>query len=65
MDNKIPNPGVSRQNRSSDEGLQRLEKHLKNGPRMSHPVLKQWIKRYGDSARTLIRQYNQYNPDMN
>lgn len=64
MNNKQPNPGVSREKRSSDEGLQRLEKHLKNGSRMSHPILKQWIKRYGDSARKLIRQYDQYSPDM-
>jgi len=64
MNNKISTPGVSREGRISDEGLQRLENHLKNGSRMSHPVLMQWIKRYGDSARKLIRQYDQYSPDM-
>ena len=64
MNNQIPNPGVSREERISDEGLQRLEKHLKNGARMSHPVLQQWIKRYGDSARKLIRQYDRYSPEL-
>jgi len=64
MNNKIPNPGVSREGRISDEGLQRLEKHLKNGARMSLPVLQQWIKRYGDAARKLIRQYGQYSSDL-
>ena len=61
---KIPNPGVSREERISEEGLQRLENHLQNGSRMSLPVLKQWIKRHGDSARQLIKQYDQYHPDM-
>lgn len=51
------NPGVSREERISDEGLLRLEKHLKNGTKMSKMVLEQWVKRYGDSAKSIIRQY--------
>ena len=50
MNNKQPNPGVSREAKSSDEGLQRLENHLKNCSRMTQPILKQWIKRYGEPA---------------
>ena len=64
MINNTPNPGVSREDRQSDEGLQRLENHLRNGSRMKPAILKQWIKRYGDSAKKLIIEYNQYNPDM-
>ncbi len=55
--NQTRNPGVSRDERISDEGLVRLEKHLKNGTNMSKMVLEQWVKRYGDSARTIIRKY--------
>jgi len=62
--NKKPNPGVSREKRLSYEGLQRLENHLKTGPRMNSLILKQWIKRYGDSARQLIKQYKQYTAEM-
>lgn len=51
--NKIT-PGVSRDNRISDDGLCRLEKQLKNGARMAKPVLRQWVKRYGDAAKTMI-----------
>ncbi len=54
---KQRNPGVSRDNRISDEGLERLEKHLKGGTKMTQVVLEQWIKRYGKSARELIKQY--------
>ena len=57
MNEKIPQPGVSRKNRLSDEGLQRLEKHLAAGTRISRPVLAQWIKRYGDAAREIMQQH--------
>jgi len=50
-------PGVSRENRISDEGLQRLQKQLQSGVRISDSVLQQWIKRYGDAARGIIEQY--------
>ncbi len=51
------NPGISRAKRISDEGLLRLEKHLKGGTKMTKIVLEQWLKRYGEPARTLIRKY--------
>ena len=52
-----PAPGVSREERISDEGLQRLEKQLAAGIKISRPVLDQWVKRYGDAAQELIRRY--------
>ena len=50
-------PGVSREDRISDEGLQRLEKQLKLGIKIAQPVLQQWVKRYGNSARKLLKSY--------
>ena len=44
-------PGVTRQQRISDEGLKRLERQLQSGVRISEAVLQQWIKRYGDDAK--------------
>lgn len=51
-------PGVSREQRISDEGLARLEKHLQRGMKISRQVLQQWIRRYGDDARTLLKKYD-------
>ena len=53
-DNK---PGISRDNRISDEGLLRLEKQLQHGAQISDAVLQQWVKRYGGAALELIRRY--------
>ncbi|HEY9052394.1 MAG TPA: hypothetical protein VIQ03_12660 [Gammaproteobacteria bacterium] len=64
MNKKPPTPGVSRQNRLSDEGLQRLENQLARGMKINAPVLAQWIKRYGDPARDIIKRYNQYSPEL-
>lgn len=50
-------PGISRTDRITDEGLQRLEKQLQLGINISTAVLKQWVRRYGDPARRLIQQY--------
>ena len=50
-------PGVSREQRISAEGLARLEKHLKSGSKISNQVLRQWVKRYGDSAENLLKKY--------
>jgi len=52
-----PVPGVSREQRISAEGLSRLEKQLRSGRKISTQVLKQWIKRYGDDARVLLKGY--------
>ncbi len=55
--NQKPRPGVDRSKRLSEQGLQRLEKQLKSGIRISDPVLEQWIKRYGEAASEIIRRY--------
>ncbi|HEB82945.1 MAG TPA: hypothetical protein ENJ11_08785 [Gammaproteobacteria bacterium] len=49
--------GVSRAQRISDEGLQRLENQLARGVNIRREVLQQWVKRYGDSARSIIERY--------
>lgn len=63
MNHKPSSPGVSRENRISDEGLIRLEKQLASGTKIAQQVLAQWIKRYGDSAIEIIKKYGQYIPD--
>lgn len=57
MSEKKPSPGVSRGNRISDEGLQRLRMQLSRGTRIARPVLQQWVRRYGEPARELIAQF--------
>lgn len=64
MNQKSSVPGVSREARISDEGLQRLEKHLQKGAKINQQVLKQWIKRYGKPAREIIRQHGQYTSEL-
>ena len=64
MNKKNSNPGVNRDERISDEGLLRLEKHLKSGAKISTVVLSQWVRRYGDAARVLIKENGQYNNDL-
>ncbi|MDH3526666.1 MAG: hypothetical protein OEM43_04080 [Gammaproteobacteria bacterium] len=56
-------PGISRENRLSDEGLQRLERQLSSGSQISDQVLSQWIRRYGDTARAIIKKYDRYKAD--
>jgi len=50
-------PGVTREHRISDEGLQRLEQQLRRGGQISDAVLAQWIRRYGDAAREIIARH--------
>ena len=50
-------PGISRDARISDEGLQRLEALMQRGGQISDAVLLQWIRRYGDAARSIIRKH--------
>lgn len=57
-------PGISRNNRLSEEGLLRLENHLQAGTGISQPVLAQWIRRYGDPARAIIKRYDKYSDDL-
>ena len=56
-------PGISRDARISAEGLQRLEALMQRGGQISDAVLLQWIRRYGDAARTIIRNYGR-NPEQ-
>ena len=65
MSKKIPAPGVSRDNRISGEGLQRLEKQLARGVKINAIVLAQWIRRYGEPAREIIKRYGQYSDELN
>jgi hypothetical protein len=58
----MADPGVSREQRISDEGLARLEKQLKLGIKINAQVLRQWIRRYGSAARDLLKKY-QYELD--
>ena len=53
-------PGISRTDRISDTGLQRLEELLARGGQVSDVVLAQWIRRYGDAARDVIRNAGRY-----
>lgn len=64
MKHNEPSPGVSRRHRLSDEGLARLEKQLRSGVNISSRVLAQWIKRYGDQAREIIKKYRPDQPDL-
>lgn len=54
----MADPGVSREERISDEGLARLEKQLELGIKVSEQVLQQWVRRYGDAARDLLKKYH-------
>jgi len=56
MTNRKPTPGVSRETRLPDEGLQRLERQLKAGT-ISKTVLAQWVRRYGIEAQQVIDKY--------
>jgi len=60
----MSDPGVSREQRISDEGLARLEKQLTSGVNVSAMVLKQWIKRYGDAARELLKKHDKYTDEL-
>lgn len=64
MTSRKPNPGVSREERISDAGLQRLEAHLAQGAKIGDAVLKQWIVRYGDAARRLLKHYDCYHEGL-
>jgi hypothetical protein len=50
-------PGISRDERISEAGLQRLEQLLARGGQVSDAVLAQWVRRYGDAARVIIERY--------
>ena len=58
MANNSRSPGISREHRISSDGLERLEKHLALGTRISRQVLAQWVRRYGEAAREVMRRYH-------
>jgi hypothetical protein len=64
MTDKQPAPGISRAERLSDEGLQRLDRQLAAGSQISDAVLAQWLRRYGEPARALIRQHDRYHAGL-
>lgn len=64
MKDKKPVPGVSRKGRLSGDGLARLEKQLEAGLNISSQVLAQWIKRYGNPARELIKKHDRYRQEL-
>lgn len=64
MNRRQPNPGVSREARISEEGLQRLAIHLERGTGIADTVLKQWIKRYGEAARELLKRHGRYHDGL-
>ena len=59
-----PRPGISRQNRLSDEGLRRLKKQLQSSAGISEQVLAQWIRRYGKDAEVLILESGRKLPSI-
>ena len=64
MTNEKPTPGVSRTSRISGEGLQRLDTQLQRGGNISTQVLSQWIRRYGDDARKIIKHHQQWREEL-
>ena len=61
---KESTPGVSREQGISDKGLLRLEKQFQSGVNINAMVLKQWIKRYGEPARVLIKKYGKFSDEL-
>jgi hypothetical protein len=64
MNDKPRTPGISRDNRLSYEGLRRLDRQLQSGSQISDPVLTQWIRRYGEPARQVIRRHGRYRVEL-
>lgn len=59
-----PQPGISREQRLSELGLQRLEQQLQRQAGITDQVLKQWIRRYGKAAEQLIRKHGRKLPSI-
>jgi hypothetical protein len=64
VNDRKPTPGIARDSRLSAQGLERLERQLAGGSQISDPVLGQWIRRYGEAARTIIRRHGRYHPGL-
>jgi len=59
-----PVPGISRTDRLAAEGLERLARQLAHGSQISDEVLAQWLRRYGEPARVLMKQYDRYHAGL-
>lgn len=57
MSDVNPTPGIEREARLSEAGLQRLERQLERGGQISDAVLAQWVRRYGEAAREIIARH--------
>jgi hypothetical protein len=57
-------PGIGRDQRISQEGLERLARQMQSGAAISDQVLTQWIRRYGEPARRIIRDQGRYHPGL-
>ena len=64
MTRSVPIPGLEKNQRLSEEGLQRLEAQLQRGAGISPQVLAQWIRRYGEPARAIILKHGQLTPEL-
>jgi len=64
MKGRQPAPGISRTERLSVEGLQRLDRQLAPGSQISDAVLMQWLRRYGESAKVIIKQHRRYHTGL-
>ena len=64
MQQDRPVPGITRSERLSEEGLKRLEKQLATGAEMSGQVLAQWIRKYGEPAREIIKKHGRYRSEF-
>ena len=53
---RSPRPGVSRGERLSDEGLERLQRQLQSTMGLRDTILLQWVRRYGQAAIRLIEE---------
>ena len=47
-----------------DEGLLRLERQLREGRGISAMVLRQWVARYGEPAKDMLRKYDRDLDDL-
>ena len=64
MSTEYPVPGISRTDRLAAAGLERLARQLAHGSQISDEVLAQWLRRYGEPARALIKQHDRYHAGL-
>jgi hypothetical protein len=64
MSTRQPLPGISRADRLAAAGLDRLARQLARGSQISDAVLAQWLCRYGEPARLLIKQHGRYHAGL-